>query len=212
MRFNEWLAAVDGQPIDVDGNYGPQCWDLWTHYAVNVVGVDPWWRCSTDNGGNVHVSGFACGIWHGFGGNLNPWFTPFVDGPIRGDVAIWEYGSAPAPLSHVAIVLEDRGNTLLCMTQNPGNTHVAEISKSGILGYLRPDNQSVFDNAPAPVVPSAPSAGGATYTVVSGDTLWGIAEKFYNDGSQWPVIYGANVDVIGGNPNLIFPGQTYVIP
>ncbi|MFE2727321.1 LysM peptidoglycan-binding domain-containing protein [Kitasatospora sp. NPDC059327] len=31
-----------------------------------------------------------------------------------------------------------------------------------------------------------------TYTVKSGDTLWGIAEKYYGIGDLWRAIYGAN--------------------
>jgi len=55
-------------------------------------------------------------------------------------------------------------------------------------------------------------ATGQTYTVKRGDTLWAIAKRFYGDGSKWPTIYNANRGVIGGNPNLILPGQVLVIP
>lgn len=51
-----------------------------------------------------------------------------------------------------------------------------------------------------------------TYTVVKGDCLWNIAKKFYGDGSKYTVIYDANKDVVGGNPNLIYPGQVLTIP
>ena len=46
------------------------------------------------------------------------------------------------------------------------------------------------------------------YTVQKGDTLWGIAQK-YN--TTWQSIYEKNKDVIGDNPNLIYPGQVLVI-
>ena len=53
------------------------------------------------------------------------------------DVAFW--GNAPAtPYTHVAIVIADQGSSLLCLTQNPGSTHQASITKNGLLGYLRP--------------------------------------------------------------------------
>lgn len=51
-----------------------------------------------------------------------------------------------------------------------------------------------------------------TYTVVKGDCLWNIAKKFYGSGSQYTKIYNANKSVIGGNPNLIYPGQVLTIP
>jgi TP901 family phage tail tape measure protein len=51
-----------------------------------------------------------------------------------------------------------------------------------------------------------------TYTVKSGDTLSGIAKKFYGSTSQWKKIYNANESIIGSNPNMIYPGQKYSIP
>lgn len=48
-----------------------------------------------------------------------------------------------------------------------------------------------------------------TYIVQKGDTLSSIAEK-YN--TTWQDIYELNKDVIGDNPNLIYPGQIFVIP
>jgi LysM repeat protein len=57
----------------------------------------------------------------------------------------------------------------------------------------------------------APSSS-QTYTVVKGDCLWNIAKKFYGSGAKYTVIYNANKSVIGGNPNLIYPGQVLTIP
>ena len=51
-----------------------------------------------------------------------------------------------------------------------------------------------------------------TYTVKRGDCLWNIAKKFYGSGAQYTKIYNANKGVIGGNPNLIYPGQVLTIP
>ncbi|MCQ4363015.1 LysM peptidoglycan-binding domain-containing protein, partial [Mycobacterium gordonae] len=50
------------------------------------------------------------------------------------------------------------------------------------------------------------------YTVVSGDSLFKIAQRLLNDGDRWRDIYNANKALIGANPNLIYPGQTLVIP
>ena len=66
---------------------------------------------------------------------------------------------------------------------------------------------------PARETTNAPTPTSAqSYTVVSGDCLWNIAKRFYGDGSKYTVIYNANADVIGGNPNLIYPGQVLTIP
>lgn len=55
-----------------------------------------------------------------------------------------------------------------------------------------------------------------SYTVVSGDTLWEIAEATYGDGSRWVDILNANSDNVGFSPygtqTLIFAGQTLLIP
>lgn len=61
------------------------------------------------------------------------------------------------------------------------------------------------ETSPAP-------ASSQTYTVVKGDCLWNIAKRFYGNGSKYTVIYNANKGVIGGNPNLIYPGQVLTIP
>lgn len=67
------------------------------------------------------------------------------------------------------------------------------------------ENNRETNNSPAPLSPQ-------NYTVVSGDCLYGIARKFYGDGSKYTVIYDANRAIIGGNPNLIYPGQILTIP
>jgi nucleoid-associated protein YgaU len=56
----------------------------------------------------------------------------------------------------------------------------------------------------------APVPERRTYTVQPGDTLSGIARKLGLGG--WQRLYQANVRVIGGDPNRIFPGQVLVVP
>lgn len=50
-----------------------------------------------------------------------------------------------------------------------------------------------------------------SYTVKSGDTLWIIAQNFYNDGSKWKIIHEANRAKIS-NTNKLKVGMTLVIP
>ena len=50
-----------------------------------------------------------------------------------------------------------------------------------------------------------------SYEVVKGDCLWNIAKAAYGDGTKWVEIYNANADLIN-NPDLIYIGQTFVIP
>ncbi|MFH1231487.1 MAG: LysM peptidoglycan-binding domain-containing protein [Planctomycetota bacterium] len=50
-----------------------------------------------------------------------------------------------------------------------------------------------------------------SYTVKTGDTLWIVAQNFYNDGSKWKIIHEANRAKIS-NPNNLKVGTTLVIP
>ncbi|MBC8090498.1 MAG: LysM peptidoglycan-binding domain-containing protein [Pseudonocardia sp.] len=62
---------------------------------------------------------------------------------------------------------------------------------------------------PPPPQPPAPVA--RTYVVVRGDTLWGIAKRFYGQGGLWPRIFDANRGQIR-DPHLIYPNQRLAIP
>ena len=65
--------------------------------------------------------------------------------------------------------------------------------------------------SPAPSPAPAPQPSGE-YTVARGDTLSNIAAREYGNGDFWPTIYNANRALIGGNPNVIFPGERLTIP
>lgn len=43
------------------------------------------------------------------------------------------------------------------------------------------------------------------YTIVPGDTLWGLSKRFLNDPYYWPNLWAANQTI--GNPHFIYPGQ-----
>lgn len=49
------------------------------------------------------------------------------------------------------------------------------------------------------------------HRVVRGDTLWGIARRYYGRGTLWPRIYDANRKIIR-DPHWIYPNQLFVIP
>lgn len=71
-------------------------------------------------------------------------------------------------------------------------------------------------NAPQPIQTVAEEAPAAEaeeeyYTIVSGDTLGGIAKKFLGSAGRYPEIFEANREVIE-DPDKIFPGQKIRIP
>ena len=49
------------------------------------------------------------------------------------------------------------------------------------------------------------------YSIQKGDTLWGISSEFYGNGSKYPLIVEANLEVIK-DADLIYPGQSIRIP
>ena len=54
-------------------------------------------------------------------------------------------------------------------------------------------------------------AGNTHYKVKSGDTLSGIAERYYHKAADWQWLYHENDKTIS-DPNLIYPGETLVVP
>jgi nucleoid-associated protein YgaU len=78
----------------------------------------------------------------------------------------------------------------------------------------KPDFSNVQSGSSSTAPGQSGGAGGEagrTYTVVSGDSLSKIAQRFYGNANDWRRIYEANRDTIQ-NPDLIHPGQTLRLP
>jgi nucleoid-associated protein YgaU len=71
------------------------------------------------------------------------------------------------------------------------------------------DNAAASVRSPSPADVVVDSV--QTHHVERGHTLWGISQKYYGDGSRYRMIFAANTNQIR-NPNLIYPGQTFVVP
>ena len=88
-----------------------------------------------------------------------------------------------------------------------------------LLEYVAPAKRFIAVPQPAGLVKQEDAGslqnpetiGGKEYTIQKGNTLWGLAKKYYGDGSQYTKIYEANKDKIK-NPNLIYPDQVITIP
>lgn len=158
--LNAYVYEYIGWAIDVDNAYGAQCWDQWSHYATNFLGV-PSWPTYTNAGGTWPHGGYACNVYHNAAAaGLLAWFDvlPADADPRPGDVAFWEYGSAWYPWSHVATVLGMvRPGMLRCLTQNPGAVQVADLIMRGIIGYLRPKETIYYNGIPnrTPAIPAS---------------------------------------------------------
>ncbi|MCS3731319.1 LysM peptidoglycan-binding domain-containing protein [Bradyrhizobium betae] len=73
-----------------------------------------------------------------------------------------------------------------------------------------PTPTTVASASPADVFNTAP-AGTGSRVITRGDSLWTLSRLAYGDGARYAVIFNANRDKIH-NPNLIYPGQTVVLP
>jgi nucleoid-associated protein YgaU len=67
------------------------------------------------------------------------------------------------------------------------------------------DNPDLIQTGWTLTIPDADGAAEAadTWVTKAGDTLSGIAERFYGDASQWKGIYEANKKVIGPDPGKL---------
>lgn len=89
----------------------------------------------------------------------------------------------------------------------PFTAHFEEYTPINIATVQKSSSQSTARADTASIPPKA-----TNYTVKSGDCLSAIARQVYGDASKWTKIYEANKNIIGSNPNLIYPGQKYTIP
>jgi len=141
---------------------------------------------------------------------------------------------APEELIRQLEFYQTRGNKLQLMVTETSIAHDVYIQSfdGEYTGGVGDFNYSIsFVNAksltvresttsPAPSLANTPPADYVrpepppprTHTVVRGDTLWGIAQRYLGAGHRYPEIHAANRDVIGANPNRIFPGQVFTIP
>ncbi len=133
------------------------------------------------------------------------------------DKPVWHTDTKGA--KDVKLVLQDDRNVVLYAADGPAwssKTETADPPPPAPEAEA-PEVAPAAAEAPAPAPeqvaapppPSPPPPAPRTYTVVSGDTLWAISERFYGDGSKYQVI----ADASGvSNPDLIHPGQVLTIP
>lgn len=81
---------------------------------------------------------------------------------------------------------------------------------SGVIARA-PAATTVASASPAEIVGGAPAEAGGNRVISRGDSLWALSRLAYGDGARFAVIYNANRAKIH-NPNLIYPGQTFVVP
>lgn len=122
----------------------------------------------------------------------------FEELPVNGLVV--EVNDGIVTLAGVAKDFETREKAILIA----GN--VEGISQVNADQLVSMEMISTSDNTEVQEIPEE-----IFYSIVKGDTLWEIASKFYDDGTKYPHIVEANLEVIK-DADLIYPGQTIRIP
>lgn len=113
MGFQEFRTATLGRYIDVDGYYGPQCWDEYAKYCQHL-GV-PFENCTT--------TGYVMDIWNNRASNgMTRYFDEIkFDLCKPGDVIVFQ-PRGQTPLSHIGICAStNQGGQVLVLGQNQGN-------------------------------------------------------------------------------------------
>lgn len=125
---------------------------------------------------------------------------------------------------NVKLVLQNDRNLVLYAADGPAwstgtqtdSQPLADLQKSvgapevtGTTEAAQPIGEGVPEPLAEAVAEAPDSPAPQVYTVVAGDTLWGIAERFYGDGNKYQVLVDANAI---SNPDLIHPGQMLTIP
>ncbi|PWI41805.1 transglycosylase family protein [Streptomyces sp. ICBB 8177] len=178
---------------------------VWDRIAACESGGN--WSINTGNGYYGGLQ-FSASTWAAYGGTR---YAPVASGADRSEqIAIankvqaaqgwgaWPvcsaragaYGSAPAASS-------DAGSS---------GSHTDTYSTRAEGYKPRESAPAHRERTPERTATAAPAGrqGHGDYTVAPGDTLSGIAAAH---GTSWQRVYDANREVIGGNPDLIMPGQ-----
>ncbi|MCP3379305.1 LysM peptidoglycan-binding domain-containing protein [Bradyrhizobium sp. CCGUVB4N] len=107
--------------------------------------------------------------------------------------------SLPAPR---LAAIPDRSASRPRMMGTPKPRSMARVPAAGA---------TVASASAADALSTAPAEAGGSRVVSRGDSLWALSRLAYGDGNRYALIVNANRDKIH-NPNLIYPGQTFVMP
>ncbi|MBV7695261.1 transglycosylase family protein [Streptomyces sp. TRM70350] len=190
------LLAASGNAAAADGG-------VWDRIAQCESGGN--WHINTGNGYYGGLQ-FSAGTWRAFGGTA---YAPTADQASREQqIAVATkvqraqgWGAWPTCSARAGAY----GSAPAAPQASAGDSAPTQSSPS-------PSAQSrSSQSAQAPVRESGHTdrdVSRGDYTVRRGDTLSGIAAR---NGTTWQRLYAANKDVIGGDPDVIVPGQRLVL-
>ncbi len=137
----------------------------------------------------------------------NPAVQPDVIAQNQKDAVRRYIDSVGLNINHFDFTLDGAGKLTLtgeCATR--ADYEKVALTAGNIAGVMEVDNNMSITSE------TATEEKESTYhTVEKGDSLWKIAEKCYQDGSKYPVIFEANTPMIK-DADEIYPGQVLRIP
>lgn len=143
----------------------------------------------------------ANGRWGMGAGNK---FRGCIINPAIGDVHYEKVEPLPTPTNETTYIVV-KGDTLSGIAKRYGTTYQKLAEYNGI------KNPNIIHIGQKIIIPGSngkPATNEIAYIVKAGDNLSKIA-KAYN--TTWQKIYNDNKNIIGGNPNRIYPGQRLII-
>lgn len=204
--------------------------------SAQAAPVSVWDRVAQcESGGNWHINTgngfygglqFTAGTWRAFGGGAyasradlatkdqqiaiaekvlkgqgwGAWPVCSVKAGARG------YSSSASSSSGTST---SRSTTRTPVTSTPKHAASSSGKSKATTKATTPKHRAPSKSSTAPT--GSVKASGHVYTVKAGDCLSKIAQT-QHVGGGWKALFLANSGVIGGNPNLILPGQVLHLP
>ena len=164
------------------------------------------WNASPTKNGSREMPGVAVPVWFSWWGTIDgvnkDWGHVVVWIPGRGFLSSPGSWSDPYGQQWFGSI-EEIERWFGCVYQG----FTLDIMPNGDVAAWTNDPAPSPEPGPAP----APSPDVRTHEIVSGDTLWDLAIRFYGDGSRYMEIFNAS-NFRSGQPGLIYPGEIAVIP
>ncbi len=159
------------------------------------------WGINTGNGFYGGLQ-FTPGTWAGYGGKQ---YAPSANQATREQqIAVAERVLKGQGIGAWPVCGARAGSAQKYSGSNTGGQR--SQSKPQVRSQTPAKPRTQAQSTPATQIPGGVQADGRTYVVRSGDTLSGIAQKQSVKGG-WQALYQLNKQVVGGDPNLILPGQ-----
>jgi nucleoid-associated protein YgaU len=112
-------------------------------------------------------------------------------------------------VENLTVAYDDGTVTIAGMVDTQATKEKAVLLAGNVKGVEKVNDDGLTVK-PAPAPPE-PEPEFTFYTIVSGDSLWKIAARFYGNGAKWQTLFEENKEVIQ-NPDLIYPGQVIRVP